>query len=146
MINANEFRLGNIIQFRYMDKKEEREITYDDFRSIVDLSNGLGVGGYEIPSPIPLTGAWLKKFGFDKDGKRKCPASDHDDDTILTVSQDILGVVDGEDMGIYFGVIIEQESSMHDDEREMVTTKDIQYVHELQNLFFALTGTELPMK
>ena len=46
----------------------------------------------------------------------------------------------------YWYPIYAQVSEMSHEEEQRVSTKRIEFVHELQNLFFALTGTELEMK
>ena len=78
--------------------------------------------------PIPLTEEWLLKFGFERDGKY---------DFELKVN------------GIYF-------RGMCDDRQPINTSISIfnlpdcaikvKQVHQLQNLYFALTGQELTLK
>lgn len=72
----------------------------------------------EIVKPIPLTEKWLLKFGFEKD--------------------DYLYYKDS-----FTYNIISKE--LYYKSKYPIKAKDIKYVHELQNLFFAITGTELEL-
>ena len=65
--------------------------------------------------PIPLTEEWLLKFGFERNGKK------------LTFWK--IDLVEDEE-----GIFSFDESRIY---------IDIKYVHQLQNLYFALTGEEL---
>ena len=46
----------------------------------------------------------------------------------------------------YWYPVYAQVPEMSHEEEQRVSTNRIEFVHELQNLFFALTGTELEMK
>jgi hypothetical protein len=70
---------------------------------------------------IPLTEEWLKKFGFEKDGPHWYWFSTKDRFT---------------DIGYSYS-IEEEVIEFHD------LKVPIKYVHQLQNLYFALTGKEL---
>jgi len=73
--------------------------------------------------PIPLTEEWLIKFGFSG--------------STIDISDKISGCIDS----IYFnGICIGTASS------EYSGLHRIKYVHQLQNLYFALTGEELTIK
>ena len=79
--------------------------------------------------PIPLTEEWLEKFGFEKRDLTNYNRWVYDDFEI-------------EDQGKYFAKVIWSESCPH-------TTHFIghhQYIHQLQNLYFVLTGEELTIK
>lgn len=71
--------------------------------------------------PIPLTEEWLLKFGFDKKFNK---------DKITIIPKGRLGYENGR---TYFNswVILEKQPD---------------FVHQLQNLYFALTGEELTFK
>jgi hypothetical protein len=90
-------------------------------------------------SPIPLTEEWLLKFGFTK-GPESFFIS-HNDLTYHLESRADVGFKDG---GYFMGI-------RYDDwEQDPVTiqkfTYDVKYVHQLQNLYFALTSQELTIK
>jgi len=70
--------------------------------------------------PIPLTEEWLVKFGFEDNLPWEYKQFRLDD-------QDRFHVVDQTGYGI-------------------IIARGIKYVHQLQNLYFALTGEELPIK
>ena len=73
-------------------------------------------------SPIPLTTEWLEKFGFDKKFDSYWKGAYSNGNSWDFIIQNEIG-----------GVFV------------FKFTK-IQYVHELQNLFFCLTGEELEVK
>jgi hypothetical protein len=66
--------------------------------------------------PILLTDEWLKRFGFTKDEKYYSKES--------------------------FDVDLDEWFGFH----KMVISCPLKYVHQLQNLYFALTGEELTLK
>lgn len=70
-------------------------------------------------TPIPLTEEWLVKFGFEKDS---------------------FGC-------LYFGYFYYRKSLFYSSgEFSNIGLPNIQYVHQLQNIYFALTGEELTIK
>ena len=115
-MTSNELRIGNYVYF-HGDVKE------------INMVDGFGViGRKEQPlfsidefEPIPLTEEWLLRFGFELDieddgyqkGKYKVSVSD-----------------EGCLFFIYMGYYPEEIA-------------EFKYVHQLQNLYFALTGKEL---
>ena len=116
MIKANELRIGNLIL-------KNGKLHYTNYMTIRDVF-GLSVTDKVKFEPITLTEEWLLKFGFEKrnDG----------DFNLLKFSE--VDIVIDKDFdcwkcdGIYFSV------------------NALQYVHQLQNLYFALTGEELKFK
>jgi hypothetical protein len=112
-----ELRIGNYVE------------VYGKVETIVDVMcdcvNTLNIEGahYGLVNPIPLTEEWLEKFGFEERRYKK---------------QGVLRSY------------IKKGNSMH-----MTNSGNIVYgfkskmlfgVHELQNLYFALTGEELKIK
>lgn len=80
---------------------------------------------FEDLTPIPLTEEWLIKFGF----KEKIP-----------------GWFSYESFTIPFKSIVinlKLKSTCIASETDSISMKNIEFVHELQNTFFALTGEEL---
>jgi hypothetical protein len=73
--------------------------------------------GDTIIEPIPLTEEWLEKFAW---------YSQRDGNYVFDANNYYSIAPDG---SLYFN--------------DAYTSTDIQYVHQLQNLYFALTGTEL---
>ena len=130
MIKAQELRIGNLV--------------YNGFNEVITAQSvtELSIGGYNIETikPIPLTQYWLDKFGFE---------TDYND--IEKTKQSYL-LIDS------YGLIIKSYMSELDttklclcvmeeyaeDTDELTVT--IYYIHQLQNLYFALTGEELTIK
>lgn len=81
----------------------------------------------EFIEPIPLTDEWLIKFGFEENGLDKKENKKYR----LTWEE---GVFD-----------IYRISSFYLDDGKHYEPK-IEFIHQLQNLYFALTGTELTLK
>jgi hypothetical protein len=116
----NELRIGNWIQ----DGNEFEQIT-------IDHLNCLYSGRCEY-DPIPLTEEWLLKFGFE-------------------YKVEELGVRFYEiQIGISFiSLSIEGHFNINSGESYWYMDRDFKapkYVHQLQNLYFALTGEELTIK
>ena len=128
-MKATELRIGNWVN--YHDDDLLFEVTRID-----DL--GIGVKNidpetaqetwieYECFSPIPLTEEWLLKFGFER---TDLIDNSNDDWTWLFYQKDSI-YIDGSDLTIETatGIVIK-----------------VEYVHQLQNLYFALTGEELTL-
>jgi hypothetical protein len=117
-MKATELRIGNYIQIN-------GDLSYATASLIIAIDE------LELTvKPIPLTEEWLKDFGF-IDKYKSCNT----------------------DWSIY-GFTINQQSD-EDDEGSKIPQEqifyyqyqyDIKYVHQLQNLYFALTGKELTIK
>lgn len=113
-IKAKDLRIGNWL--RYSDnKKLKPELRGTDFQVIADdiLAIEEGHTVVELIKPIPLTEEWLTTLGFKRFGK----------DTF------------------YLGSV-----KIHHRKRGFVIAKrytDLIYVHQLQNLYYALTNKEL---
>lgn len=125
-MKANELRIGNYV---YHPMRDEH---FAIDRGLFEYNNGLA--NLEDFRPIPLTEEWLKDFGFEKS-------------------------VDKYQEGISYG--LEAEFGIHivfaDGDINYCSlyqnyqlidffTGHIKYVHQLQNLYFALTGKELEKK
>lgn len=135
-MKANELRIGNL--FKYSDnaiiKPEKRgvisSIIADDISFLAHSYNE------NLIEPITLTEEWLLSFGFDKiteltDGYNKgMPIEKYLYDKFYILNTDLLNPNFG--IGLHYiwdGISLE-----------------IKYVHQLQNLYFALTGEELTLK
>ena len=85
-------------------------------------------------NPIPLTKDWLVRFGFK-----------HNIDKWFQINYftDCKELV--EEMGILINLISNRCAilDINTDEQSAMTANRIYYVHQLQNLYFALTGNEL---
>ena len=119
MINANELRIGNLVEYKITDKFDERKewwevskIDADDIHwlSKVDTND-------DDFRAIPLTEEWLLKCGF----VENCYQDRFENKFIHVECNKIRGKTE-----------LWIENIPH-----------IKYIHQLQNLYFALTGEEL---
>lgn len=119
-MRSNELRIGNIIGDTLLNTVV---VTIDVLKTIDDHTSPIGEDG--VYKPMPLTEEWLLKFGF-KNSK----------------SQDKFFVIDN-NMGVSTAnnefIFI-----MGNFVCQLVLIK-LQFVHHLQNLYFALTGKELTL-
>jgi hypothetical protein len=114
-MKAQEFRIGNLV---YGKKIETVRGIIDGYVWFNDEAN-LHI---ELCQPIPLTKEWLLKFGFEKQ------IDDYYYFYCYYASFDA-------DLPMWFG----QEGCC---QKETIK-ENIKYVHQLQNLWFGLTGEEL---
>lgn len=126
-MKANELRLGNYV---YDGKKELGKIgaVHKDRLTVeIPNDNTIFLGRYKIEyaKPIPLTEEFLLKFGFDKVA---------DDCWMISKSGQAtyIDLIQGE---FYYYLEVNTETSII-----------VKHVHQLQNLYFALTGQELTIK
>lgn len=115
-LTAKELRIGNLF-IGYNKQVFEWGLFHFDL-----LNNGIEVDEI-IQSEIPLTEEWLIKFGFEKDNEYKYFVKE-----IKTYKEFILD-------------FSTQSNSWFLCDTDVDT--DIKYVHQLQNLYFALTNKEL---
>jgi len=119
-MDAFELRIGNGFMINW-----SKEIRWADWMDIRDIAENRINGGV---SPITLTEEWLLKFGFEQ---------------------------------VYTGSITKRFDLIKDDRFSYTFSTianfdfgfrfigrfiNVRYVHQLQNLYFALTGTELVLK
>ena len=127
-MKASELRIGNLVDVIEFKNVEVLGVSMNNIGLKVDSSTFLSVDINEI-NPIPLTEEWLLKLGF----KYK----KWDDHFIIK-------------NGNYFNSIKKYDDGWHYNTDESDATcyylTTIQYVHQLQNLYFALTGEELEIK
>jgi hypothetical protein len=120
MINANELRIGNLIYNQ--GKGISRRITTVSGNIILERTKGK----MKLIEPIPLTEEWLLKCGgIDKD---------------YTIEFKCKG------KKIVFSWFSREVISKNRHGWNSKKYKHIKYVHQLQNLYFALTNEELTMK
>jgi hypothetical protein len=115
-MTANELRIGNYVKFGKLFKKVV-EIAEEGFY-ILDKDGTTLKNTWADLQPIPLTKEWLLKFGFDGcTAPNKCIKVGYNDDDFIH-----------NQMSLMF-------------KRNIIIK--LNYVHQLQNLYFALTGEEL---
>lgn len=130
-LKANELRIGN-----YLNGKQGHvtvtEIRKNNIVKIQDNTSSFYVG--TCLKPIPLTEEWLLKFDMEYadefSNQRKLYVKKHE--------YDISQITYSEKEGLMRLSNGEQKGTM--------LIPHIKYVHQLQNLYFALTGEELTLK
>lgn len=125
MIKANELRIGNyVLTCHGVDLK---------IYGIISKGN---TGGYllETLKPIPITEEWLLGFGFE----------------YINIDNDY-HIYASLDHNYYLQIDVRKNTDEYtildnsvDDLRDFALVK-IKYIHQLQNIYFALTGEELTL-
>jgi hypothetical protein len=131
MINTIELKRKNIVLAKVKYASEPIEVIVEDIGECgINMEWMHEMSAYEHNAndlfPIPLTPEWLEKFGFKKE-------PDTDIYSIPTYSHSDL---------IMRNESYEEWHFIYNDKRLRV----IKFVHQLQNLYFALTGEELTIK
>lgn len=124
-MEAKELRIGNWINvtFSSIVKQQVVDCMCDSVNTKCHESLP-----FDFIEPIPLTEEWLLKFGFEK--------------LELSISEYVLSYIFND---FEIGYLKKRNVYMlrwyqgHN-------LKEIEYVHQLQNLYFALTGEELQIK
>ena len=133
-MEANELRIGNFV---LLDIKQTLPFTHNiKAKDIYDIS--IGDNEEWTVEPIPLTEEWLIKFGFDK--RREQIFKNHWKDKFY------IGFNYGRYSLYQVGDVHNHWYLNHEFEKTKRITSIIRYVHQLQNLYFALTGKELEIK
>lgn len=142
MINAKELRIGNYVNYIVFNKHES--LFQNTVWCLNYSSATLGDRAvrhdvkYNNIEPIPLTEEWLLRFGFDAIGY-ECPETGSEFSfpyRIKISDNENIEVEDDFSVCVYY----------NDD--DFIPIGNIRYdkVHQLQNLYFALTNTELTIK
>lgn len=133
-MKASELRIGNLIFDLTMSPVQVRGTG----TSCIWISEN-GPGTELAFTPIPLTEEWLVKFGFKGINK---PNSHY-------VINDPNGYKDTHKISIFLTLNSQWQIAFSDElagYKDYIPTTKIEYVHQLQNLYFALTGEELTIK
>lgn len=129
MIKATELRIGNYIKHDpHNPVIEIAQLFSDSFQK-----KGGGSYTYEYSDGIPLTEEWLTKFGFfeHKSG-----------DEVIHYKSTLYAAPTIEFVRTVDGIIVTNFCTINDYSQ----SPNLKYVHQLQNLYFALTGEELTIK
>lgn len=127
MMKANELRIGNFVNDNFtVECVSNIQVDLD---SVIQDKHIKNVFIADL-KPTPITAEWLIKFGFQKD-------------------ENLEEYYDSEGM---FGVALNHE--FHGKKSPLplhiwdatFTGADCMFIHQLQNLYFALTGKELKLK
>lgn len=125
-MEARELRIGNFVNVRYGDNPHEVQsvgLNGIDLRAEDGYSVGAMHENDEL-SGIPLTEEWLLKFGF--------------------FEKNLNFYLDG--IELYFQRAMRIYVFKYFENKTNGRYIEIEYVHQLQNLYFALTGSELTIK
>lgn len=124
-MKAQDFRIGNLVNYKIVDELDPRkewfevsEIDYDDLR-ILGIKDEMN----KDYQPIPLTEEWLLKFGFKLHYGTYTIKTNRG---TITIEED-LAEISNEFSNTGFNA-------------------PCKYVHQLQNIYHALTGEELTLK
>lgn len=117
MINKNELRIGNLVSYSYSGNTHNGivEGLGKIYCESVSYRNVFVSYPYKILIPIPIDEKWLEMFGYN---------------LITENHYSVLG-----------HLILKLEDRFYCDKNGV----QIKYVHQLQNLFFSLTGNELTL-
>jgi len=138
-MKANELRKFNLVQITSEKAKEEieepspwvnefevkaiRDDGIDSVEIYNEIENVYCYASMDEIEPIPLTEEWLLKFGFEK---------------LNLIAWRCGNIIIETVLGFNVRMMATEESS--------VFIKKIKHVHQLQNLYFALTNEELTIK
>lgn len=136
-MKASELRLGNLVWFQITG--ETVKINGND---IADLANSMDS---EIFQPIPITEEWLVKFGFENIDTYYNEKQPYKYPILLVYNKEpnMYELTITRTPSMYADKGVETFIFSPDDKGKNVF---IRYVHQLQNLYFALTGNELTLK
>jgi hypothetical protein len=125
-MKASELRIGNYVNIFLNDVDYNTiQIKVDDLYYILQKN-----GVYE---PIPLTEEWLLKFGFEN--------IDKGDNDFITYTDSEHNYYLQIDVRRKDGKYLILDNSF--DDLRAFSMVDIEYVHQLQNLYFALYGIDI---
>lgn len=132
MINAQELRIGNLV----MVNGEIEEICgiCEDYPFLKTVKYGVYVIEYKDLEPIPLTEEWLIRMGFQREKEHELFSG-----LTLILSDYIEFYSDNQDNFSDSCMFVGLRDVDMDIENHIV----LYSVHQLQNLFFALTQEEL---
>ncbi len=122
-MEARELRIGNLIKSGKGIYKVISISHYKDSTDIITVSNDGVVIPYPCTyKPIPITEEWLLQFGFEY-------FEENNSYQLFT------------EFGFYIWGRINDGFNIYVNSDEV--GENIKYIHTLQNIYFALTGTEL---
>lgn len=136
-MKATELRIGNLIE-RGRIIKMDLSLCHYEYLLLEDANGNENsiIGEMGGINPIPLTEEWLGKFGLiQRSDMKQCFLFRCVDERVFCAYKDSTLVG--------WQIMIETNKTTG---VWSVISKNIQYVHQLQNLIFALTGEELILK
>ena len=148
-MKANELRVGNyLFCHRYLSIVQGVNSEVVIVLKCLNTLKVIEFGSNEI-KPIPITEEWLLKFGFDNWGLGTQWNNEFESYVRYVRHNDLDGTSNFE---IHY-IKSTYGNSEHyqyfiscDEDDRLNWGEDIEYIHQLQNLYFALTGKELTIK
>ena len=137
MIKTNELRIGNFVSINngfemLVHSIFQNDTVYLDFIPPLVNEGDIWEEDFKDINPIPLTEEWFLKFGFKKNKH---------ENLILNLELDRkLEIIETKE-GFYIELVQLPELSCED--IQFIVLRKIEYVHQLQNLYFALTGEDI---
>lgn len=131
-MEARQLRIGNLVHRFDIGDGSQRTERVLELNSDKALCSGPFpvLMLYEDLQPIPLTEEWLLKFEFEKQSFTISDSKVYEHNSKIRI----------------FHRRDETFALSKDGMQSYVIKSDIKYVHQLQNLYFALTGEELTLK
>ena len=146
-MKANELRLNNLV-YGVSDRIER--ITYITDRyvktNLIKIDAESQILGVEHLQPIPLTEEWLLKLGFENWGKGKYFSNEYESYDRFVLHNVLDGTSNFEIHYIkstYGDTEHYQYVISCDEDDRLNWGEEPKYIHQLQNLYFALTNNEL---
>ena len=125
-MKVEELRVGNFVSVARHESAVK--IIHPQW---VYIEGNLVNNSYDQVEPIPLTEKWLEGFGFE-----------NQDDEIDYSEFEFNGVIIHGQGHYQQSPFLFRHESLHITDRQI----EIKYVHQLQNLYFALTGEDLTLR
>ncbi|WP_163321660.1 hypothetical protein [Draconibacterium mangrovi] len=140
-MESNELRIGNLVDYEKtthritaINTTPKNDYSFCESQWINEEGNEYYSHTFDLINPIPLTEEWLRKFGFDdKEYKPGYIGIDYKDGMILSF------------VLCKPGKLFEAQKHYTFELRDHYINP-IEYVHQLQNFYFAITGQELHLK
>ena len=139
-MKANELRIGNWIEHdgMFLELYDfNNSLSLVTFKTSPTTTHSPGINKANI-KPITLTEEWLKRFGF-KQIKRYDQSNDGTG-YLWSWSNDVIWFDKRENSQPFLSLYFRSRTTDKDKYKNQLL-----YVHQLQNLYFALTGEELTL-
>jgi len=153
-MDKNELRIGNLVNEEVLGISPISDIC--EHVVMVKVNNGELDGtiskttytlNYSSISPIPLTEKWLLHFGFENWGYGKLYANEVEKYTRYVLHNVIDGTSNFELHFVESEFMSETQYIVSCDEDDRINFGvELEYVHQLQNMYFTLLGNDLSQK